>query len=381
VLTPLSAYQYALLDAGMLAVLAFPVVYYFAFKEITRTESALRESEDHFRNLVETTSDWVWEVDQKGVYIYASPQIRALLGYAPEEVIGKTPFDTMPADEAERISEIFKATAADKKPFKNLENSNRHKDGRLVVLETSGVPFFDSHGDLRGYRGIDREITERKLVEEKVKASLREKETLLRELYHRTKNNMQVISNLIDLQVLSINDGEILKLFKETQNRIKTMALVHEKLYQSRDLSNLNLKDYINDLAHAVLGSYQLSADRISLVLDIDSISVSIDTATPCGLIINELMSNSLKHAFPGDRRGEIGIVLRQAEEGTIDFRFRDNGIGLPRGFDFRNIRSLGLTLVKNLSEKQLKGTIDLRTDHPTEFHIKFKEPLYMRRV
>ena len=359
-------------------------VYFSVIRDITdrkRTEEALQASEERFRGLVESTSDWVWEIDQKGVYTYVSPQIRNLLGYAPEEVIGKKPFDLMPIDEAQRTAEVFKSSAANKGPIRNLENFNRHKDGRLVVLETSGVPFYDSHGDFGGYRGIDRDITERKLVEERLEASLREKETLLRELYHRTKNNMQVISNLIDLQVLGVNDEKTLKLFKETQNRIKTMALVHEKLYQSKDLSNLNLKDYIGDLANALLGSYQLSGDRINLKLDVEPISVSIDTATPCGLIINELMSNSLKHAFPGDRRGEVSLVLHQSEKGEIDMRFSDNGIGLPKGFDFKNTRSLGLTLVRNLSVKQLEGTVEVTTEHPTEFHIKFREPLYTQRV
>ena len=346
-----------------------------------RTEEALQASEERFRSLVESTSDWVWEVDQNGVYTYVSPQIRNLLGYAPEELIGKTPFDLMPNNEAQRISEIFKSSAANKESIKNLENFNRHKNGRLVVLETSGAPFYDSHGEFGGYRGIDRDITERKLVEERLEASLREKETLLRELYHRTKNNMQVISNLIDLQALDVNDEQTLKLFKETQNRIKTMALVHEKLYQSKDLSNLNLKDYIGDLANALLGSYQLSGDRISLKLDVETISVSIDTATPCGLIINELMSNSLKHAFPGGRRGEVSLVLHQSEKGEIYMRFSDNGIGLPEGFDFKNTRSLGLTLVRNLAVKQLKGRVEVRTDHSTEFHIKFREPLHSQRV
>ncbi len=349
--------------------------------ERKQTEEALQGSKERFRSLVESTSDLVWEVDQGGVYTYVSPQILNLLGYTPKEVIGKKPFDLMPNDEAQRISEIFRSIAANKKSIKNLENFNRHKDGRLVVLETSGVPFYDSHGDFGGYRGIDRDITERKLVEERLEASLREKETLLRELYHRTKNNMQVISNLIDLQALAINEEKTLKIFKETQNRIKTMALVHEKLYQSKDLSNLNLKDYIVDLASALLGSYQLGEDRISLKLDVENISVSIDTATPCGLIINELMSNSLKHAFPGGRRGEISIELHQSEKGEIDMRFSDDGIGLPKGFDFRNKKSLGLTLVRNLSVKQLNGTFEVRTGRPTEFHIKFKEPLYTVRV
>ena len=230
-------------------------------------------------------------------------------------------------------------------------------------------------------KDLEKEITERRRAEEHITESLREKETLLRELYHRTRNNMQVIYNLINLQALSINDKKIVELFKETQNRIKSMALVHEKLYQSKDLSNINLKDYINELANTLLTSYQLSRDNIVLKLDIDNISVSIDAAIPSGLIVNELMSNSLKYAFPGDRQGEISIILHKTEKGGIQLYFSDNGIGFPKGFDINNPKSLGLKLVKNLTEKQLEGKVELRTNQRTEFLIKFKEPHYLKRI
>ncbi|MBI3391921.1 MAG: PAS domain S-box protein [Nitrospirae bacterium] len=131
----------------------------------------LAESEERFRNLVESTSDWVWEVNEDGFYTYASPKVRDLLGYEPEEVIGKTPFDLMPPEEASRVAEIFSRVAACREPFASLENVNRRRDGRLVVLETSGVPFFDADGRFRGYRGIDREITERKKAEARLKES------------------------------------------------------------------------------------------------------------------------------------------------------------------------------------------------------------------
>jgi two-component sensor histidine kinase len=230
-------------------------------------------------------------------------------------------------------------------------------------------------------KDLEREITERRLAEERITESLREKETLLRELYHRTRNNMQVISNLIDLQALSINDKKIVELFKETQSRIKSMALVHEKLYQSKDLSNVNLKDYINELANTLLTSYQISRDTIVLKLDIDNISVSIDAAIPSGLIVNELMSNSLKYAFPGGRQGEISIILHKNEKGEIELYFSDKGIGFPKGFDINNPKSLGLKLVKNLTEKQLEGKVELRTNQRTEFLIKFKEPQYLKSI
>jgi PAS domain S-box-containing protein len=353
-------------------------------RDTTKCKSTCHDlelSEKRFRNLVETTADWVWETDQKGKYTYAGPQIQNLLGYKPAEVIGKTPFDFMPPDELKHISKVFKSISARRIPFNNLENVNRHKDGRLVVLETSGVPFFDSHGHFRGYRGIDRDITERKLFEKTLKTSLREKEILLRELYHRTKNNMQVISNLIDLQAAYVSDERTLESFREIQNRIRAMALVQEKLCQSMHLSNVDLKDYVRDLARVLLESYHLDFNRIALKLDLNSISVSIDTATPCGLIVNELMSNSLKHAFPDNRRGEISIALHRTKKGEIELVFSDNGVGLPKGFDFSNVRSLGLNLVKSLAEKQLNGIVDLGTGHLTEFLVRFEEPVYLKRV
>jgi len=230
-------------------------------------------------------------------------------------------------------------------------------------------------------KDLEREITEHKRAKEHITESLREKEILLRELYHRTKNNMQVISNLIDLQAISVNDKKIIEMFKETQSRIKSMALVHEQLYQSKDLSNVNLKDYIRDLANALLTNYQLRRDSIVLKLDIDSIAVSIDAAIPSGLIVNELMSNSLKYAFPDDRQGEIRIILHKTEKGEIELYFSDNGIGFPKDFDFNNPKSLGLKLVKNLTEKQLKGSVELRTNQRTEFLIKFKELQDLKRI
>jgi two-component system sensor kinase len=346
-----------------------------------RTEEAVRESEDRFRSLVETTSDWVWEVDKHGVYTYVSPQIRSLLGYEPEEVIGKTPFDLMQADEAQRVSEIFRSVIKDRKAFSNLENTNLHKDGRLFILETSGVPFFDSRGNLRGYRGIDRDITERKRAEESLKESLREKETLLREIHHKTKNNMQVIFSLISLQAASITDQSVLEILKDTLNRIRSMSLIHEKLYQSKDLFNINLGNYIKDLTDALLETYLVRKHGITLRHDLADVFVSVDAATPCGLIINELVSNSLKYAFPDGREGEISIALHKTDKGEIEILFTDNGVGFPEGFDLKKTGSLGLKLVVNLTVKQLKGKVRLRTGKKTEFLLKFREPEYAERI
>jgi two-component sensor histidine kinase len=220
---------------------------------------------------------------------------------------------------------------------------------------------------------VSREITERKQAEEHLRKSLREKEILLRELHHRTKNNMQVISSLLDLHSINIDDKNIFNIIKEVQNRIKSIALVHEKLYQAKDLSDVNLRDYITDFAHALLKSYEVSKGRISLKVDVDDIFLSLETITPCGMIISEVVSNSLKYAFPGSKKGKITIGCHSTG-GEVKLRISDNGIGLPEGLDFRNAKSLGFKLINRLAEDQLRGTVEQEGGKGTAFLIKFRE-------
>jgi two-component sensor histidine kinase len=254
------------------------------------------------------------------------------------------------------------------------------KEGRLL-----GFMGFDdtekcrtwSDEDIRLLRVASEMISsylKRTEAEDQLKVSLKEKEILLRELYHRTKNNMQVISSLLNLQSLTIADKQMLEVVKDIQNRIRSISLVHEKLYQSKDLSNINLKDYIQELANALLTSYEGSKDRISLTLDIDTVFISLDTITTCGLLINELVSNSLKYAFPDNREGTVRITLHSPGEDKMELRISDNGIGLPKGLDFRNTKSLGLKLVCRLAEDQLRGKVELKDEKGTDFLIKFNE-------
>jgi two-component sensor histidine kinase len=215
---------------------------------------------------------------------------------------------------------------------------------------------------------------ERKRAEDQLKVSLGEKEILLRELYHRTKNNMQIISSLLNLQSMAIDDKQMLHVIQEIQNRIRSLSLVHEKLFESKDLSNISLKDYIEDLAHALLTSYQGSNERISVTVDVENVLLSLDTITTCGLIINELVSNSLKYAFPDDEAGNIRISLHLTDKGEIGLRISDNGIGLPESLDFQNPQTLGLRLVRKLVEEQLRGRIELKGEKRTDFLVMFKE-------
>lgn len=230
-------------------------------------------------------------------------------------------------------------------------------------------------------RKLLAEIAERKRAEEQIKASLEEKKVLLRELYHRTKNNMQVICAMLHFQALNSQDGRAASTFKEIENKIQSMSLVHQKLYQSRQLSNINLKVYISDLAELLMESYQISPDKISLVLDADDVFILIDTAIPCGLILNELISNSLKHAFPGDRKGVIRIQLTRTAGDEIMLRVADDGIGVPRGFDPSTSDTLGLRTVFGIGKHQLQGKVTFEKGNGTTWQIRFRDELYSPRV
>ncbi|MDR4505994.1 MAG: ammonium transporter [Candidatus Scalindua sp.] len=214
--------------------------------------------------------------------------------------------------------------------------------------------------------------------------SLKEKELLLREIHHRVKNNMQVMSSLLRLQTRNVTDEKTLEMAKESQNRIKVMALIHEKLYRSQDFANVEFNDYIKDLVNDLFLSYKVSSSDIELTMNIDTISLGIDTAIPCGLIINELVSNSLKYAFPKGKAGEIRISLHRITGLTSDMFeliVSDNGVGISEELDLSNTQSLGLRLITNLAENQLQGKIEIDRKQGTKFQITFKEAKYKQRI
>ncbi len=246
-------------------------------------------------------------------------------------------------------------------------------------------PILNDTGECTGSVHITEDITDRKLAEEMIMASLMEKEVLLKEIHHRVKNNMQVISSLLSLQARQIIDKKDIELFNESRNRIASMALVHEKLYNSKDLANIDFKDYISSLVNGLFTFYGASAKKVILKMSVEDISLSIDTAIPCGLIINELVSNSLKYAFPEEKKGELKIVLDKAGTDDNDTSYSviisDNGIGIPEGIDIRKTKTLGLQLVTNLVEHQLQGSLQLERSGGTSFTILFRELRYNSRI
>jgi two-component sensor histidine kinase len=226
---------------------------------------------------------------------------------------------------------------------------------------------------------VVRDITERKQAEDKIKSSLEEKNVLLREIHHRVKNNMQIISSLLNLQTRYITDEKVVDVLKESQNRVKSMAMIHETLYQSEGFAKIGFSDYVNNLVTYLLQSY-VDRDHVKIITDVDvDIFLDIDTAIPCGLIINELITNSLKHAFPNITNGQIKIKLIRSDDRFI-LNVKDNGVGFPEMLDFRNTDSLGLQLINSLV-MQLDGSIELKNDGGTEFIIVFHEMNYSKRI
>ncbi len=226
----------------------------------------------------------------------------------------------------------------------------------------------------RLHEQAQQELAERRRAEAQIKASLSEKELLLKEIHHRVKNNLQVISSLLYLQSRQIQDEETLSMFLESQHRIRSMALVHERLYQTEDLGRVDAADYVRTLVSQLFHSYQVSASRVQLAVQVDDIALDIDTAIPCGLIISELVSNALKHAFPDGRKGKVSVEMRMVADGQIYVAVGDDGVGFPRDLTLGEMRSLGLQLVRTLVN-QIEGKLELDRSHGTRFEIAFPGP------
>ena len=222
---------------------------------------------------------------------------------------------------------------------------------------------------------VMRDITERRRAEDETRASLREKEVLLREIHHRVKNNLQVITSLLRLQSREFQDERYIRAFKGSENRIRSMALIHETLYQSDDLARVDFNYYINRLTSHLFRGYGVNVGRIRLKVEAERLPLRIGLAIPCGLIVNELVSNALKHAFPEGREGEIRVSLRSLNEKEIELAVGDDGIGLPEDADSEDGGSLGLYLVKILVEDQLHGEIEVDSSKGTAFRITFEAP------
>ncbi|MDL1898586.1 GAF domain-containing protein, partial [Anaerolineae bacterium CFX7] len=246
-------------------------------------------------------------------------------------------------------------------------------EGNVRLLETIAAAVGAAIQNAQLYGAMEQEVQERKRAEEEIKLSLKEKEVLLKEIHHRVKNNLQIITSLLNLQSAQIKDPETLAMFRESQARVRSMALIHEKLYQSKDLARIDFSGYVRELMVYLFRSYTVSPDQIQTEFEMGEIYLGIDTAIPCGLIISELVTNAMKYAFPNGRRGRLAIALHPRDDGNLVLRIADNGVGFPDDFDWRESDSLGLQLVSTLTS-QLHGKMEVSGRDGACFTLTFPE-------
>ena len=334
--------------------------------------NTIKDREEHLSLITGNMLDLMFQVNSEGVFEYVSPSIKELLGYEAADIIGKRDYEFIGMahpDDFETLIDTIQLVIQTLKPNR-AQHRFKHADGHYIWVETVGNPLSDDKGEFSGAVYITRDITELKKVESQLKSSLKEKEVLLREIHHRVKNNMQIISSLLNLQSRNLTDEKTVNVLNESRNRVRSMAMVHEELYRSRDLSKIDFADYIQRLLSGLFSSYGVDKNIIKPTVKVENVLLNIDIAVPCGLIINELVSNSLKHAFMQGQKGKISIKFNHDGENYV-LTVADNGIGFPENVDFKNTKTLGLQLINTLV-KQLSGSINIYKDRGTSFKIIF---------
>jgi PAS domain S-box-containing protein len=351
----------------------------FETAERMRVQETLFDSEAKFRTIIEQLADGFVLIDADGTIIECNHAQELISGMPRDRILGQ------------RVWTITSAAA----PVRSRSEAmtRKLKAAVLSAIADSGSPIFGSPREFAYVRAdgtegflqqvlfpirftdgnrigaVSRDVTERRRTEEKIRASLAEKVLMLKEIHHRVKNNLQVISSLLSLQSGSIKDPRDLALFKESEDRIRSMALIHEKLYQSSDFSRVDFRQYLESLVGYLFRSYRVADVRYEM--EIDDIHLGINAAIPCGLVLNELLTNALKHAFPHGRGGVILLRLSRLEGDRARLTVRDDGIGLPEGFDPEKSQSLGMHLTRILAQ-QLDGTLRHRNEGGAVFEMEF---------
>jgi PAS domain S-box-containing protein len=359
----------------------------FITRDITEQkmhEEKLRESEEKYRNIVETANEGIALINSEGVITFANKKMADMLGYSVEEIVDRTVWDFVEEEQKTTVTTKFDGRHKDSN-YDTFEFKLKRKDGSPLWVLISSKAFFDKDGKFKGSLNLHTDITKRKEAEEALNyIEIARK----KEIHHRIKNNLQVISSLLDLQAekfkgkKDIKDSQVLDAFKESQDRVISMALIHEELHKGGELDALNFSTYIKELADNLFLTYRLGNEGISLDMDIEEdILFDLDTAVPLGIIINELLSNSLKYAFPDRDKGEIRIKLHREEtikrkklnykNSVFALSLSDNGVGIPEDLNIEDLDSLGLQLVTSLVD-QLEGELELKRNNGTEFIIRF---------
>ncbi len=341
-------------------------------RDLEATVGALQASEERFRTTFEHAGAGIAHVSLEGRFVSLNQKFCRIVGYTSDKLLELGFQDIAhPDDLATYLDHVRRILDGETETF-STEKRYVRQDSSIVWVSLTVSLVKDRSGEPRYFIAVIEDTTDRKKAELAVQGSLAEKEVLLREIHHRVKNNMQVISSLLNLQARGIEDARLSKVFQESQSRVRAMALIHEILYQSGNLGRIDLGDYVAKLATSLVRMYGAGPDRINLRIGAKDVTLGIDDTVPCGLVINELLSNSLKYAFRDGRAGEIGIEAASAADGRITLVVCDDGAGIPAEIDIRNTDTMGMRLVVGLVESQLGGSVFLDRDHGTRFTISF---------
>jgi PAS domain S-box-containing protein len=369
----------AALPSFLLLLLSLTVVVTLSFRSADvigrRIESSLKESEERYAVLIDSLKDYaVLMLDSNGRILTWNVGAERIHGYGVDEVLGDPVSRFYPPEEREsgKMQEAFKEATL--RGSHEDHGWRMKKDGSRFWAEVVTTPFIDDKNVLLGFSQVLRDITQRKIAQDNLTASLREKEAMLKEIHHRVKNNLQMISSLLRLQSENIHDPALLSIFLESQNRVRSISIIHECLYQSPDLARMDFSDYVAKLTDNLFRTYSAHPEKSTLRLDVDKVPLSLDVAIPCGLIITELVSNALKYAYPQGREGVVYVHFRVLPGNQYELTVADEGVGIKGPVNFESNESLGLRLVHILTE-QLRGRIRVENGTGAKFIVTFKEP------
>ena len=335
------------------------------FNRMAENLSKTTVSRNFMDDIIESMADSLVVSDESGTIQKVNSSTLEILGYKEDELIGK-PLTSLFADE-EAVNRYLESN----RQVENREAKYLKKDGGIIPVSLSLGSIHNSEGEQKGIVTVASDITKRKEAEEQISKSLKEKEILLSEIHHRVKNNLAVISGLLQMQIWETEDIAAETALKDSQLRVQSIALVHEKLYQSENLSYIQFDYYIRDLLQAISSTYMDSHVSVNIDTDLEDIVLNINQAIPCSLLLNELIVNAYKHAFDKNESGNI-YVKTHKEEDTVYLYVKDDGVGFPKDFDFEAASSLGMTLINTLTQ-QLHGEIMMKNDNGAIFEVNFE--------